>query len=526
MQLRDILTPTTPLGPARHETVMGNLEGHSSNTLICKANVFDDVLEENRPLIVGRRGSGKTALMSAIIARQYDDDYTKAMDTDIINNRNFDLFINSRGQLSGLIDSVGRDARFSLGGDNDWDSLLQETVAQHWKHRIWRVIFEEVHARSFSDRRIKSKLAAVVKYVDGQDILPDHQEITSRLLSKKFAEMCNLIEEYLGENRAQCLIVIDSLEEYPVRAPKFRKVIGGFIRCINDFNENRQSRVRIVLCLPEEVEDVILREIPNHLKDFSDGTVSRLRWRPRDILAVIAERYREFLKIYSPEDDLAFSRRLVRMDFTKGKDLNEFYSSVLPKTITNRLGREEDPLAYIIRHTQLLPREFVMIFNSAIVKSHRTHGSWRYIDSDSIVQAVESMESVLVREIQRPFMAIYGQLLEEAERVIPELSPVCGSSDLDRLNNRFKAAQHETEHPWHALFKIGILGYIEERSKGSGSERYEYGRFHFNSVKPFVIANGKRYCIHPAFSGTWQLKRKTEDLKCVYPADVSSAPWD
>jgi hypothetical protein len=523
MHVKELLTPKNPLGPFRHETIINRAEDASkANVLIYQSSAFDDVFAEERPIIVGRRGAGKTAIIAALAARSGSDDYTYAADQKP-GNRDIYILV-SYEQLDILVERVGHDCRYSIGGDGDWASLLAETAARHWSRRIWTVILDRMYRECQQRYDARSQLLMLVKYIEGKDVVaPDH-EITDDALAEKFNAVTQSTIGYLEGSGRNCYVIIDSFEEYPVLAPRFQKIIAGFLKCLNNFNATF-TRVHIVCCIPEEMESFFIAKSTNYLKDWSlTASVSKLRWKPIDLLRIVAERYRQFLIIHS-EDDKDFLRKIKKFDMSRRDDLRSFYSLIMPDVVENRLGKTETALAYIVRHTQLLPREFLMIFDSAITASHKRNGSWRYIDPRGIVEAVEAREPELARMTLQAYQTLYPTLIEAAQKVIPELPPICRLGDLHKLGGRLKAARHETSEPWQTLFDIGIIGYIEDMPAGTASDRYEYGRFHFNSIKPITFANDRKYCIHPIFSGSWNLKRPDASLKCVYPADVSEAPW-
>jgi hypothetical protein len=525
LELEDFLTPKNPLGPFRHERVLKRSEDEHTNILIYHAASFDGLIEEQRPIIIGRRGAGKTAIVAALLAKSGREENSTSRDSGQNRGKDVYAFINSWDHLDELVDKVGRDARHSLGPDNDWSSLLPETASRHWSRRLWMVIFQQLYRDTLSDRPLREKLPELVKYVQGRDISLKDEEITEEGLNRLFVEVRKSIIKYLEREGRKCYIVIDSLEQYPVTAPRFQKLIAGLLKCVNDFNDDF-PRVHVLCCIPEEIEPFVAPKSSNRLKDLSSTTsVSRLRWRPIELLRIVAERYRAFLKIYAHEDT-DFIRKIGKMDFSERAGLRNFYNLTLPHTVRNSLGRDEPTLAYIIRHTQMLPREFLMIFDAAITASYKIKGSWRFIESEAIVFAVESQEPDLADQILSPYEPIYPSLIEACRKVLPDLNPICTYNDLSKLSSRLrKLSGHEVDDPWEALFKIGVIGYVEDQDDQSKSASYEYGSFHFNSSRPITFANNRKYCVHPVFSGTWKLRRADTNLKCVYPANVEFDPW-
>jgi hypothetical protein len=300
------------------------------------------------------------------------------------------------------------------------------------------------------------------------------------------------------------------------------------IRLNNDMNTD-YANLKVVCCLPEEIETFFTERSSNHLKDLSPhASVSRIRWQPIDLLRIVAMRYREFITLYAGKDDKHFVKWIKQLELSRRDDIKEFFAKVMPDKIANRFGHEEPAIPYIIRHTQLLPREVILIFDAAIVMSHRLKGTWRFIEPEAIVKAVEAQEPYMAREIMNPYEYRYPELLASAQEVLPDLPPICSLGELDGVIAHIrKRCQHETDDPRRVLFDIGILGYLQEENLvKQSSVHYEYGYYHFNSIRPITFASSKRYCIHPIFSGSWGLVRPDKKMKSLYPADIKEIPWD
>ncbi len=203
----------------------------------------------------------------------------------------------------------------------------------------------------------------------------------------------------------------------------------------------------------------------------------------------------------------------------------DFFGKVMPEQIENRYGQKENSIAYIVRHTQLLPREFILIFSSAIKQSYRDRRSWSFITADSIVNSISSLQLMLSRQILRPYDTMYPNLIKNAKSILPELPVICKLSDLDKVGQRFsQATLNETDNPWQSLFQMGVMGFIRNEEKYKTSDYYELGSFHFNSDSNISFANHMQYCIHPIFSGAWHLNR-SKNMKFVYPRKIESDFW-
>ena len=530
MELKDFLTPKTPLGPFHHEKVLRQTHSARTNLLLCQVGLFDQVIARGSPLVVGRRGSGKTAIVNAFLAAagHADNSYGRGARGD--RSDDIYVFINSWDHLDEIVENVGRDIRYALGTDIDWDSILPETVARKWAQRFWDAIFKQLYreAREGDWRNIQGKVPGIISYFTGEDFLPDSARISDESIGRRVAALRSAVLRMLAENKINCFIVIDSLEVYPVNSPKFLKTIAGFLKCVNEFEDDNPN-IKVICCIPEEVEHVIYSKSSNRMKDLATASsVSRLRWKPVELLKVVAQRYRDFLIIHV-EDDPEFIDEISSYRFRDRKDLQRFYELVMPAGVTNRFGTVENSLAYIIRHTQLLPREFILLFSRAIVKSHEQKGSWRYIEEEAIVAAVSEQEPELAQQILDPYKPLYPALIDEARKVVCELKPIFSKSDVDKLGARLvTSSRHEVDDPWGMLFEIGIIGYIDNQGPQAPNAIYEYGQFHFNSTTKITFANDRRYCVHPVFSGSWNLRQvgRGDTDKFIYPADVGINVWE
>jgi hypothetical protein len=196
--------------------------------------------------------------------------------------------------------------------------------------------------------------------------------------------------------------------------------------------------------------------------------------------------------------------------------------------ITNSLGLKETSLAYLIRHTQLLPREFIIIFNKAIKNSLLYTRSTSFIIDRAVVSAVEESEEILVANILAPYRTIYPKLIEACDSILPNMSPICSNSDLDKVASQFKGrVEDDVSDPWRTLYEIGILGEAQrENGKCVETERYIYAHFKFNSVQQINFSNTGTYCFHPLFSKKWgMMHNRRNGMKLVYPAAVGES-WE
>jgi hypothetical protein len=333
---------------------------------------------------------------------------------------------------------------------------------------------------------------------------------------KLFSETRTHILDYLEKTGKELIILFDNIEEYPVENMVFRSVVAGLLRCLSRFSTMNQ-RASVVFCFPEEVANEVRQWSSNLLKDFRKSAT--LRWRPGDLLQIAAHRFRLFIR----EHDPSFHSVIEEYDFSRRDDLRKLYSQLMPAHVTNSLGQQEDSVAYLLRHTQLLPRHLILILNSIAARSHERTGGYRNFDAEQIVIGIRETEKNIAENILGPWRHLHNDLLMQVERNFADLPPIFSYGEFQKITKRFaKQIDLETYRILTILFQIGIVGRISEQgNKNASKERsiYAYGDFYFTTEDHGVFPTNAHYCLHPIFSRYFGSTREgSEDSRVVYPA--------
>src|SRR5690349_4386584 len=89
-------------------------------------------------------------------------------------------------------------------------------------------------------------------------------------------------------------------------------------------------------------------------KDFANSQI--LHWSSMELLELAAVRFATFLR----RRNVALYERLIdHMNFHDRRAIREFWLRFVPPHVISQTGLQEDTLAYIMRHTQLLPRHII-----------------------------------------------------------------------------------------------------------------------------------------------------------------------
>lgn len=514
MALSDHLTLKQPLGPIDQSIVWN---AHDAAELLDGVPPFLGAMEQRAAIIIGRRGAGKSAVLHGYrsLAR-YGYSHGHFSD-EVLDGRDVVIPFFNWERFHTMAQGVGRELSIYQRQNPELsDFLFTEATSEIWESFIWDSIFTNVHASRRQGRLVNddNTLSAITDYFSGTTIA--HTDLLYAKATELFTNARDGLISYLRLRQKTCYVLFDNMDEYPIRNPLIENVMSGFLRAVHMINAN-YTQINIIVCIPEEVEAYLQTHSANIEKDFSN--TYRLRWRPIDLLRIICYRYRCFIEIHDPE----FHKQIKKYDFSIRSDVIELLKRILPKCVSNELGYREHTLSYIIRHTQLIPRHFIILFTEILMKSHEVSGGFRTIDEESVVAGVAEGERKVARQVLKPYVDIYPRLIASCEELLANLPPICGESDLDKLRTRFKQrVEDDIADMWRKLYEIGVIGMVEPQDyKGDTSEgKYVLAKFHFNSSSNFGKTDRRSYCVHPIFSKYFGLTRADSNMMAVYPKDL------
>jgi len=506
------LTLAEPLGPIAHERIIHDVV---DDLVYDRIAIFSEVATKPHMLFLGRRGAGKSAILSEIRRGTRKKGRRGTINTEDVPKRGRDYVIDvySWEHFHQIVRNVNRLHR----PEDVLNELIPaEYFVELWHKTLWDEIIHHFYNYHAYDDECRRLLLAVEQYVNVDGVFEGTAQQRAKVV---FTNACKAVKEFLDARNSRLFFLFDSMENYPVRHPTFMKIIVGLFQGLARINDE-SPRVVVSFTIPEEIETFITANSANLMKDLASSY--RIRWRPVDLVRVVAHR----LRISASIHDRALYARLQELDFANRDDLHELFGIVLPKQVMNSQGTPEDPLAYIIRHTQLLPRHMLAIFNSALSHHYKSAGTFQSMSEESIRTGISTTQQLIARQILTPFEQVFPKLLAQCKKVLPDLNPICDYQALKRSEGRFdRLIEDDVASVWDKLFEMGIMG----RSTGmSGTDdhsverndRYCYGQFHYNIDGAFGFATDGEFCFHPVFSRAFGMVRRNADKRVVYPAHI------
>ncbi|MEM9564257.1 MAG: hypothetical protein AAGA93_16665 [Actinomycetota bacterium] len=534
------INPNAPFGPVASEQIKDQL---LRDELFDRENrAYAHLMRHDPAFVVGRRGAGKTTFLHSV--SNGDTGPVTVVDTS-----------NAVAEIEELLRSL-------LGLEFE---MFAEHVARLWDAALWHhVLLDLIHARPEAidpnDERYDTIRVYLHDLADRHPRTVTQDEIFS-LFCERFLEeamerrslarnptsivigetslghILAVSNELLTEVRVQPVLLMDSIEDFKRLLIQHTSAIEGLFMQVGR-SAQPKAPYRIRFSFPAELWHVLREMSLNPLKDF--GSFVLLHWSAREILKIAAHRYLLYLQ-YFHEPWLRSNRSLASLNVERERDALALVKAVLPARIRGELGIEEEGIAYVLRHTQLLPRHLLRMLNAIWLREPAREGAVT-VEPRAVIQGVRDVEDQIVTEICKAYELVHPTANEVCRAVIKNLPRrftdsqlhrtfnQVGKGALKRANERIQQAQ--AAEPARAfntfampdprmdyfdfkamLLEIGCLGRLIEET-----ERYHVAEFEYTVHYRLAVGDVDEMCVHPLFSGVYQSMADPEiDKRVVYP---------
>ncbi len=486
-----ILNGSQPFGPVDAEGVLGRPE---ADQLFDRSNlIYKQTTGPTRPTyIIGRKGAGKTAfLIGASDSRHQERLRTSTIYSEMVatlrryRERRAPLYTEQIAEIwQALFDHVAlaHACRTASGADRPnelqtmWDYLDRPDGAVGDPMDISELFLADLQ------RRIdNSAIFGLREMIDGM-----------QRGGVQFADARKATIAVLDARVDEATVVMDNLEDLHERLDELREALAGLFRVIGREKGAANGRpYRIHICLPSELFGTIHEISSNPEKDFR-GNYLTIYWTAGELLRLAGSRLRLFLESHHP-DQLA---DLVRAAPEAAESDLALLRSTLPDSVRGGLGVDEDPVAYLLRHTQLLPRHLIGILNHV----YSAHGSvpWK-VTPAAVLRGTRHAEAIVVRGI----LAAHRETYPEAQAALKKLSDrlkICfPANQLHKVFNRAgirKMTGLEFGDFLEMLLEMGVLGV-----KVGKTARYNKADFRYTYESTLnAQEDTDELCFHPLFT--------------------------
>jgi hypothetical protein len=489
-----ILTDRQPFGPVDTEGML-DAEHPELDQLFDRSNlIYAQTRADITPsYIIGRKGAGKTAfLLGASEAHRQEQLRTSTIYSELVatlrryTDRRAPLYTEQVAEIwHALFDHIAIAHGCRTASAADRPNELQT---------MWDYVDQPGAAIPGAMNIAEGFLSDLQRRVDDTSIFGLREVIDGMARGGvAFADARKAMRAVLEARPEPVTVVMDNLEDLHTRLDELRLVLAGLFHFVGQSAEVHRARrpFGLRICLPSELFSTVHELSSNPEKDFR-GNYLTIYWTARELLALAGARLRLFLTWHHP-DELAV---LLRRAPAAAESDVALLRATLPATVRGGLGVDEDPVAYLLRHTQLLPRHLIGILNR--VYTERDSPPWD-ISPKSILRGTRHAERIVVEGI----LAAHRESYPLAQTALSKLSDRLGvrfaARDLHRTFNREgirKQTGLEFGEFLAMLLEMGVLGL---RVDTTGRYNQAEFRYTFDSTLN-AEEDTDELCLHPLFT--------------------------
>jgi hypothetical protein len=381
-------TDATPLGPDYLDS-----RAKLVTPLVYRDNLPYRRLVSNPSIIVGRKGSGKTSILRSV---ELDDHYDPEMIIDLPPDDTFAAIVRT---INGNVKEL----------------LFVEQIAGVWEFLLWNIVIAKLLRRYTPENN--SVVTALANYCSALDLPIDghpYRILQASLQAIQHRPAADGVIDYvryeshggmtfpdalaasqlvMRANDRKGILLLDSLEKFQLDIEGMYPAISGFLKSLASFRVPG-SPIDVRCCIPSEIYYSLFEISTNPNKDFANSQI--LHWSSMELLELAAVRFATFLR----RRNIALYERLIdHMNFHDRRAIREFWLRFVPPHVISQTGLQEDTLAYIMRHTQLLPRHIIKYANEIFAGKLTTFAKGGILDGRSIVDAISRIESSICGDV-------------------------------------------------------------------------------------------------------------------------------
>lgn len=422
-------TPTTPPGlDRRHpfgrvscEEEREALESRYQEFFFHEAPFNEQALDEDTYLIVGRRGTGKTSLTQYFT---FQEKFKRATCIDVDEP---DLYETA---LQELATHAGNERQIAV-----------PRMVRVWIYLIWSLLFHHYRDSAAVIRRASSLTgknrsasrlildmvkALLTKFVRRRNLGDEFEKL---LTSSMIHDAQQAVQAMAAQ--APVIVAIDSLERYGGSNEMLLRATAALIEAAAKMNRMyAKGGIHVKVFMADEIFPSVREHfVDNYLKYVKAPLY--LHWRPKDLIRLISWRLYAFLRERQPA---AVSHVPKDLDWSRfGSVRDKMWLPFFGEDLINRNKLQERTFPYVLRHTQLRPRQLVLVCNS-IAECALASSDFPQFTGPVIVDGVRRCESHLATEVVNSYSTIYRNV-GEIIRALTGLPMVFRGNRLDRADS-------------------------------------------------------------------------------------------
>ena len=471
---------------------------------------YEHFIDENQLLLLGRTGSGKSAIIYSLkndinegIVNRYSDaiqidekDFCEKlaeMCYDIDINR-FDAtnkvtsavvmsiytqvmlyccetFKDSRSQLRHITKYLLANKFITAKAEN-LSEILDKLSSDDYEKHIEDIYRNNIIGTVFNVARLLSRTCDIIKENDDNS---GSMNEYNRALKE--------LTEFLTRNGKVVLVLLDSFDEYKINDKAFVIAIKSLIlACFRIFCDSMQNHIYFKMALASEVYTRVLTHLP---AQNQTNTVAIL-WSYKELIKCMALRFVSWY--HDPKaqhkDKCCLFRFLsnykvadLKNSKTAYETAEEIFLNILPKICKTNSEYKYSSLAFISRHTMKKPREIMQIFNAILDRIVHENDSRYFLQDNNnlkLKDVVHSLQNDFIEQtlsIYRIFIPNIGHYINDllyGRNFVFYLTDNDFVGKLKEVNGHIQSESSENEYLYYwkerdivsIVFETGLLGKV------------------------------------------------------------------
>ncbi|MEM1128627.1 MAG: hypothetical protein AAGI71_18425 [Bacteroidota bacterium] len=494
-----------PFGKIEFDEEEKWLMEHWKDHFYAEAEFIRTSLEPDKYIVIGSKGSGKSSLA---FYYKYQSDIERAKCAHI-NKKSF--FYDSMLPVADQINE--REEQIIDCTQQLWESVIIECAVRYADTYT-------DHQETTSAGIVSNTLADIVSRILSSKNITRSRDLiekiriynTSTRLTDQLTDHYNLL------SRRPLIIAIDTNEVYDTSDKAAMCVVAALIQAAKRINSRYSSKgIHVKVFIPREIYFHLAESVITNFDKYITGPV-HISWSEDELLRFICWRYHNFI-LRSGQVSL---HKYVDWNSTESvKQL--FWNRYFPDTLNNNNGVSENSLGYIIRHTQMRPRQLVKYCNRIANISHHVRSSHRF-SSLSIKQALLDIENEQVLGVINAYSRAYPNCSFYMSALTGSDAILTGAEIYKRFNGHISLHAGGSKISFQSFSKMltsmSIIGRVTDRyfHKASNTTIYR-AEFEFDTRKQLSFSGDDHCAVHPMFYQ--RLRTIPRENTIMYPVGVT-----
>lgn len=491
-----------PLGPVAAEYISNK---EVAAYLLSLENESYMELFQGAAVLFGRKGAGKSSVLNSFLfPSTIKSHMALALDhlpapktlraaTDLQKSYAIIVKIDAAREISKVYGEVKQEGL-----------RLPELAAEAWNKRLWLNVVRTVSMRPYlledldPPLRISLvKISSLLQRLSDADSEGSYFENwldMGELPIKNVDLLVAQLRSAFRDKGYRVLFLVDTMEEYDLTFDDaLRTTVGGLLYLAG----RKDPAAAYKLAFPYEIYDAVRLE-GNPEKYALQATV--LRWKPSELVRIVTRRMLLCLYLFENEE---LERILNSNKFSSDsrKASFDFWTTIFGGEIQNEVLQYEPPLYFVLRHTQLLPRQLINGLSRLVKLSKIKLRSFLHIDPEVLYDSMKISSNDLIGGLESGFKFTYPGIGGVFESFLTRCDILTTYNDLHKVysNSSVNRGQEYTQSFdafMRALLHVGVFGVVT----GQESDKYIEAAFCYGDDTILRSFQGRAFAMHPAFS--------------------------